>query len=819
MDTQPQVNVPVDKQQARLDQLDDSQENQAKQKQKMKQGEYVRHMEDLNLQLATAWNNEERVKSLKIAIQCAKVLSDVSVIKFYPSKWVLITEILDTFGKLVYQRIWNRSITIDPKTKQEKTLPKNFTLEDIPKIAKETCRNWFFKIASIRELLPRLYIEMAIIKCYCFITDNSYKEVINRLSMMTRGIGDPLVAIYARTYLTRRGREIAPNVKPYLLQSLNDSIFTHNARILSEDFQQKLQKYIEIPEYMRLYTPAYEWVLQCIAHKADKQLFLQVLKSYKDSNNPLVLNGIVSSFKPEFIAAHARVFASMIREVQGDAFPQHQLYVALGVNIVLCPPPKEDVLPLLNDVWKVVTKITDPNKYMEVAEVWIEYPAKHCTKSHTNTLLADIIRHVKPNKAFEKLQLQLQSVVQKILAHYHDFTVIFGMSNFLPLLDMFTGNTQVEVNKAVLEAFVKHQAITRDPVIINSMFSVGKVVHDSVNALSFADEIRQISRLISAFIDKIDFGKEVEKHLNFYVDCRRAFANLDTVKSNLVLGVCRLAMKTIQLIGGRHNMKTAAFARACIAYCFITIPSMDDIFSRLYLYVLAGQVALINQSLPQADSLFKAAITLLQDVPPYHEVETQNTSTEPALVNFVKTLCSSLVVVPGHPEFGAFYLIKGLLKVIGEYKWEEGSSGKAEIFLTLLSVFSAQFQSALPYHINKVESNDVLYGGDPAFEKELIASVNKLVELTLADIKSLKESSSQHAQRKFGQLAIELSCTTLRLAKLTPESATLVVKLYELAKESKMKSREIATVVETAALKVDQGKLNAGIFKKLESMQ
>lgn len=31
--------------------------------------------------------------------QCAKVLADVAVIQFYPSKFVLITDILDTFGE------------------------------------------------------------------------------------------------------------------------------------------------------------------------------------------------------------------------------------------------------------------------------------------------------------------------------------------------------------------------------------------------------------------------------------------------------------------------------------------------------------------------------------------------------------------------------------------------------------------------------------------------------------------------------------------------------------------------------------------------
>ena len=79
----------------------------------------------------------------------------------------------------------------------------------------------------------------------------------------------------------------------------------------------------------------------------------------------------------------------------------------------------------------------------------------------------------------------------------------------------------------------------------------------------------------------------------------------------------KLTMKTLALVRGRHNKKTSAFVKGCLAYCHITIPSIDDIFRRMALFKLAGEAALLHSCVPQADTFFKSVIQEIPDIPEF----------------------------------------------------------------------------------------------------------------------------------------------------------------------------------------------------------
>lgn len=276
------------------------------------------------------------------------------------------------------------------------------------------------------------------------------------------------------------------------------------------------------------------------------------------------------------------------------------------------------------------------------------------------------------------------------------------------------------------------------------MFAVGKTVHDSLNSLSFADEVRQVSSLLVSFVSRIDFGRDLERHLQFFVDCRQAFANLDAVKSRLVVGALQLAMKTLAIVKGKHTKKTSAFVRTCLAFCYITIPSMEEVFTRLYLYLVAANCALLNGSLPQEEAFLKAAITLVQEVPPVMDTDGQVRATEEQLVPFLLNFISVLTIAPWHPEHGAFFLTKGLLKVVKDYSWENGSPARAQVYLALLPLYASFYQQHLGNARPEMPQFDALYGGDSDFQDELFGNIDKLIDDFLEETAKLRNDPDPH---------------------------------------------------------------------------
>ena len=276
---------------------------------------------------------------------------------------------------------------------------------------------------------------------------------------------------------------------------------------------------------------------------------------------------------------------------------------------------------------------------------------------------------------------------------------------------------------------------TSDPLITHCMLGVARNLHDSVDPLAPEGEAQSIASLFQKFIGNVDYGKDFESQLAFFVECRAAFHRLPSIFRALVLKVASLAMRTLILMGGKHSKKTAPFVKACLAYCHITIPSIRCSCDRMTLLTHCAEVALRNQCLPQTDAFLKAAISLLPELPS----PSSETDAEERVADMLRPLLSLLLVVPGHPEIGPFYLVQGLLGAMPLYPWSANSIIRVRLYIDVLKLLHAMSQSVFLYRIPMVQSNDELYGNTSEYTHALMVHFQAVLEETLR----LLEQSSQ----------------------------------------------------------------------------
>ena len=335
-----------------------------------------------------------------------------------------------------------------------------------------------------------------------------------------------------------------------------------------------------------------------------------------------------------------------------------------------------------------------------------------------------------------------------------------------------------------MDSFKYHKS-TSDAVLIHTMFDIGRTLHDSVDSLSDEGEKRHIGSLICAFIDKINFGKDLEQQLNVYVECRSIFCNLDLVQDKLIMCVTSLAVKAYRYMKGRHSKKTAAFSKGCLAFCHITTPSISDIPRKLQLQLYCAQVALLNQNLPQTDTFLKASISLIPEMPSHEEIEGKRVHTEEKLSVFLRSLLSTLVVTPGHPEHGPFYIVQGLLNALPRYSWQPTTHFQTKVYIDMLALLCTFAQRSFPYKVAHVESNDRLYGGTPGYMEELGESIVTVVQVILKQLSALGERSEGIAKVNQARLVMDFCGTICGTMEISEGVAAFLTKLLELVKRHK----------------------------------
>lgn len=150
--------------------------------------------------------------------------------------------------------------------------------------------------------------------------------------------------------------------------------------------------------------------------------------------------------------------------------------------------------------------------------------------------------------------------------------------------------------------------------------------------------------------------------------------------------------------------------------------------------------------MPQTDTFLKAAISLIPETPTHEEIESRRVHTEDRLASYLRSLLSTLVVAPGHPEHGPFYIVQGLLNAMPRFPWQANTAVQTRVYVDILALLCTYAQRKFPYHVAHVESNDDLYGGAPDYMAELKESLQVCMQEVLKQLTALGERTEAIAK-------------------------------------------------------------------------
>ncbi|KAJ9448612.1 UPF0505 protein [Diplonema papillatum] len=743
------------------------------------QSDLVKHLESLATELEASWKRDEKVKALRIVIQACKLLSVIKVPQCYPSLFVLTAKVLDVFGNLVYERIYQKAV----ETLGVRKLADNFKPTDVSAETKDVCRNWFYKIASIRELIPRILVEMALWKCNRFIEgdEHYFSKSYKRFAMQIRGIGDPLLAIHARWYLCHKGYDLD--------KELSGTINVEYAEICLSDFYHcrptfsdgRLDKFLQMaqmspPEYIALFSPVLRWLIELVAFKSQTLEQLdKMIQDFRDNGSyAVVMQHLIGSFEGPIVLERLPEIVEYIETTTDTTCTKGDLWYALGAAMIESPPEaKQDKQNILNKAWDDVVKL-GADDFMKCSGVWVEYSVFHLERKDVDLLLRVIVERLTEDKVYETQQVRLKRLLVIVLENWRSLTQVFSLDSFMPLLDMLKGDLKRNTCLHILSLFADRAQKTKDDVLIGSLVDVGRSLHDELTAMSPPEEKKQISMLMLRLMDNVSYEKDYEGQLNFYAECRRSFHKLQDVIEEAIHGAVRLMQEVVHLHGVKsHTKKIGVFVKTCLTFVHITIPSIRNRVEKAKLFMITGYMANALGFLAQGELLLKECVETI-DAGRSEEVQTQLVAVQGPLLRYI--LASSCA------DNNGTWVIRELLRIVDDSSggWDKlTSQTKANLYLQSLRALVQLHKHRIS--LGEDDEADVAFGD----------LVSEVVELAMNELKRksdlLAAASTPPAfagplKEQISQFSFELFLIVARNCELFDQTAALLRKLFAVTK-------------------------------------
>ena len=160
---------------------------------------------------------------------------------------------------------------------------------------------------------------------------------------------------------------------------------------------------------------------------------------------------MIDGFDPTYYSHAYLGMAALVKATDSSSCTYADVFASLGRHVVANPPPEEQRLPLLNDIWKTVAKSDDLLTYVKCSLAWIEAVQKHYSERETLILLADLSDKLSQHNGdvSDAILNQLDSIVTCLVSGSAQGigSAVLTSEHLLKILDVCKGPKKVHICK------------------------------------------------------------------------------------------------------------------------------------------------------------------------------------------------------------------------------------------------------------------------------------------------------------------------------------------------------------------------------------
>ena len=661
------------------------------------QFELINVIEKMNDDINAVWEKGQRVQAVRIAVRATKLILQTKVAKCYPSLFVITATVLDTFGDLVAARILQTALENSPIVAGLIAQGVEPDPSVIPEEAISMCNNWFLKIMSIRELLPRVYVELSLLESYKFVAHkfriNSMEALVQRMGQQLRGSADPLASVYARWFLCTRAEKV---LKASVGDHWGETFIPicHDAFDVVSRLSEVKGKLGDMDqrEYADLFTPALQWLIDTIAaHSSyDAQVtFVQVTLDKIETTElsySSAVHLLLSAFSPEMLLPHVERFLAILDSGM-SCTRECEIISAMAHMVAENPRPfpwkKNHLKKFLDHLWKRVASDVSPE--IDSMSAIIRATATHGAfaqlNGYLNTFSEVCLTACKVETTTKKALSMIFMTLASIIRATPDPISLFGLEALLRLISRLSAERRQLLCKALLCRVPPESYSVR-----TSVLEICRQIHDWLPDQVLPQHSDAVSPAITRALRNIFFTGDVEKYLNFICECRHTLSKLDSVKITLVHESLRLFMHVAKSTPAGDDRSAA---RACLAYCHSTVPGITNVFHRLRCGMTIAETALHYGFIGQGEAMMLLCTKMFEDFPTLTEINDRGSlmSNEQEVVTLLVQFLVMSVPAPPHPRYGPLYGVRAVLSAAAEMKWP--STGAIEVGMAAANALRA----------------------------------------------------------------------------------------------------------------------------------